>query len=98
MIGQRRALRGVGQFEQQFFDELEQVVHLLELAPGVLVELALAREDVQLLQQLDRLAGAHLGRQFGTGGSRAFFHGVGPTSSFFQPSGPSFSIVTMLAS
>jgi hypothetical protein len=41
---------------QQLFDELEQVVDLLELAPRILVELALAREDVQLLEQLDATA------------------------------------------
>jgi hypothetical protein len=42
---------------QQRFDELEQVVDLLQLAPAVLVELAVARQDVQFLEQLDRLAG-----------------------------------------
>ena len=63
VVGQRWTLRGLGQFKQQLLDELEQVVHLLELAARVLVELALAREDVQLLEQLHRLAGAHLGGQ-----------------------------------
>jgi len=43
-------------FLQQRCDELVQVVDLLELAPRVLVELALAGEDVQLLEQLDGLA------------------------------------------
>jgi hypothetical protein len=32
-----------------------QVVDLLELAPTVLIELAVARQDVQLLEQFDRL-------------------------------------------
>ena len=48
---------------EQRFDELVQVVDLLELAAAVLVELAVARQDVQLLQQLDRLAGADFRRQ-----------------------------------
>ena len=43
------------QLEQQFFDELVQVVDLLELAPRVLVQAALTREDVQFLEQLERL-------------------------------------------
>jgi hypothetical protein len=33
------------------------VIHLLQLAPAVLIQLAVAGEDVQLLQQLDRLSG-----------------------------------------
>lgn len=43
---------------QQRFDELEQVVDLLELAAAVLVHLAVAGQDVQGLEQFDRLAGA----------------------------------------
>ncbi len=46
----------VRQLAQQLLDELEQVVDLLELAPRILVEPALAGEDVQFLQQLDGLA------------------------------------------
>ncbi len=42
---------------QQRLDELEQVVDLLELAAAVLVHLAVAREDMQRLEQLDGLAG-----------------------------------------
>ena len=56
MVGQRGARAFVGQLQQQLFDELEQVVDLFELAPRVLVELAIAGEDVQLFQQLDGLA------------------------------------------
>ena len=41
---------------QQRLDELVEVVNLLELAPAVLVHLPVARENVQLFQQLDRLA------------------------------------------
>jgi hypothetical protein len=39
-------------FLQQRRDELAQVVHLLQLAPAVLVEAAVTRQDVQLLEQL----------------------------------------------
>lgn len=50
MVGQREGFTALLFFEQRL-DELVQVVHLLELAPRVLVDLALAGEDVQLLQQ-----------------------------------------------
>jgi hypothetical protein len=53
-----RSARRLG---EQRFDELVEVVDLLELAPAVLVELAVAGQDVQLLEQLDRLAGADFG-------------------------------------
>ena len=42
---------------EQRFDELEQVIDLLELAPAILVHLAVAGEDVQCLEQFDGLAG-----------------------------------------
>jgi hypothetical protein len=78
VVGQREAalarLRCL-QLLQDFFNELEQVVDLLELAPRILVELALAREDVQLLEQFDRLAGADFRGQ-GQGGG-------GPAAGFF---------------
>ena len=59
MVGQRdvRVARAF-QLQQDLLDETEQVVHLLELAARILVQAALARENVQLLQQFDRLAGA----------------------------------------
>ena len=57
-ICQALAAGALGQIQQQLFDELVEVVDLLEFAPGVLVELALAGQDVQLLQERDRLAGA----------------------------------------
>jgi hypothetical protein len=41
---------------EQRLDELHEVVDLLELAAAVLIQLAVAREDVQFLQQFDRLA------------------------------------------
>jgi hypothetical protein len=47
---------------QQGLDELQQVVNLLELAPGVLVETAFAGKDVQGFQQLNGLPGAQLGQ------------------------------------
>ena len=58
MVGQRETLLAVAQGSEQLFDELVQVIDLLEFAPRVLIELALAREDVQRLEQLDGLAGA----------------------------------------
>ena len=42
---------------QQRFDEVVQVIDLLQLAPAVLVQPRVAREDVQFLQQFDGLAG-----------------------------------------
>src|SRR5690606_18496951 len=46
---------------QQGLDELVQVIDLLQLAPAVLVELAGAGEDVQLLEQLEGLLGTDFG-------------------------------------
>ena len=60
MVGQRKVAVGDGYVFQQRGDELVQVIDLLELAPRVLVELAFAREDVQLFEQFDGLAGAQL--------------------------------------
>jgi len=66
MVGQRGAVHGIvavlGAVLQQRLDEVEQVIDLLELAPRVLVEPPFAREDVQLMQQRDRLPGAQFGR------------------------------------
>ena len=63
VVGQGEAgLTGL-EFAQGFLDEPKQVVDLLELAARVLVELALAGEDVQGFEQLDGLARAqHLGQ------------------------------------
>jgi hypothetical protein len=47
-------------FGEQGLDELVQVIDLLQLAPAVLVELAVAGQDVQFLEQFDGLAGALL--------------------------------------
>ena len=70
-----------GQFFQQLLDELKQVIHLLELATRILVELAVAREDVQRFEQLDGLAGAQVELRtwvlmFGRGGVFVFGHGL----------------------
>jgi hypothetical protein len=51
--GQVAALRH--DLGQQRFDELVEVVDLLELAPAVLVQLAVAGQDVQFLEQFERL-------------------------------------------
>ena len=57
VVGQRdRAVAGGFQLQQDLLDKAEQVVDLLELAARILVQCAIARQDVQLLQQLDRLA------------------------------------------
>ena len=58
MVGQRDAGLARRQLLQQLLDELEQVIHLLELASRVLVELALTRKDVQFFEQFDGLARA----------------------------------------
>ena len=63
-VGLARAVVGQGdgvvvgaEFFQDGRNELVEVVHLLELAPRVLVELALAGEDVQRLEQFQALTG-----------------------------------------
>ncbi|MNR06377.1 hypothetical protein D3C85_1224460 [compost metagenome] len=43
---------------QQRLDELKQVIDLFQLTAAVLVHLAVAGQDVQGLEQFDRLAGA----------------------------------------
>ena len=53
-------------FGEQRFDEIEEVIDLLQLAPAVLIELAVARQDVQFLEQFDGL----LGLDFGDGSAR----------------------------
>ena len=107
MVGQREATLARRQLVQQLLDELEQVVDLLELAPRVLVELAFAREDVQFLEQFNRLPGADVRRQGRRGGGfpghgwpfpPSDSSGVGPTPSAAQPSAPSLSRVAMLTS
>ena len=47
-------------FKQQFFYKLIEVIHLLELASWIQVELAVAGEDVQLFEQLNGLTGAQV--------------------------------------
>src|SRR5690606_426270 len=55
MVYQRDAITALLQVFKQRFDKLKQVVHLLELATAILIHLAVARKDVQRLQQLNRL-------------------------------------------
>ena len=56
VVGQRDTARFVAlcvrQFMQQFFNELIQVIDLLEFASRVLVEFAVAGQDMQLFEQL----------------------------------------------
>ncbi len=47
------------QIFQQRLDELEQVIDLLQLAAAVLIHFAVARQDMQFLQQFDGLVGAN---------------------------------------
>ena len=60
MVGQCEGLAALPQLLQDGFDELVQVVDLLELAARVLVELAVARQDVQRLEQLNTLSGLQI--------------------------------------
>lgn len=46
------------QIVEQRLDELRQMVDLLQLAPAVLIELAVTGQDVQFLEQFQGLAGA----------------------------------------
>ena len=57
MVGQGDGVVVGAEFFQEGRNELVEVVHLLELAPRVLVELALAGEDVQRLEQFQALTG-----------------------------------------
>ncbi|WP_244173598.1 hypothetical protein [Caballeronia temeraria] len=53
------------------FDELIEVVHLFQFATAVLIHLAVTREDVEFLQQFDRLAWANLVFGGGVGCARS---------------------------
>jgi hypothetical protein len=55
VIDQRQAAATRAEFGEQRLDEVDEVVDLLQLAPAVLVELAVAGQDVQFLEQFDRL-------------------------------------------
>ena len=77
MVGQRRRVAVFGQLLQQRLNELKQVIDLLELAARVLVDAPFARQDVQLLQQLQRLAGAQFELLGGSGSSFGRFGGFG---------------------
>ena len=56
MIGQGHRMLIPGQLGQQGFDELIEVIDLLELAARILVEPAFARQNMQRLEQLYALA------------------------------------------
>ncbi|MNV58101.1 hypothetical protein D3C71_1504610 [compost metagenome] len=60
MVGERGTVAIGRKVCQQGLDEVEQVVDLLELAARVLVQLSVAGQDVQLFEQLYRLAGSKL--------------------------------------
>ncbi|WP_250460061.1 hypothetical protein [Caballeronia sp. INML5] len=47
-------------FGEKRFDELIEVIDLLQFAAAVLIHLAVAREDMEFLQQFDRLAWTNL--------------------------------------
>ena len=53
MVHQRGAFILGHHFGQQGLDKMIEVIHLLQLAAAVLIDLAVARKDVQRLQQLD---------------------------------------------
>ncbi len=56
VVGQRDVAAPIGlQLRKQRFDKAKQVVNLLELAARVLVDCAIAGEDVQLFEQIQRL-------------------------------------------
>ena len=40
---------------------MKQVIHLLQLAPAILIEIAVARQDMQLFEQFDGLTGIDFG-------------------------------------
>ncbi|KFB72064.1 MAG: hypothetical protein AW09_002763 [Candidatus Accumulibacter phosphatis] len=61
VIDQRQDLATGDDLGEQRFDEMAEVMDLLELAPAVLVELAVAGQDVQRLEQFDRLPGPDFG-------------------------------------
>jgi hypothetical protein len=52
------------QFGEQGLDEVVKMINLLELAATVLIELAFAGQDVQLLEQFDGLLGFDLGNGY----------------------------------
>ena len=52
-----------GQLLQQLFNELVEVVNLLEFSPRILVELAFTGQNVQLFEQFKRLPRSDFGCQ-----------------------------------
>ena len=68
VVGQRRCVLIGRELLQQRFDQLVQVIDLLELAARILVQAPFAREDVQFFQQLDGLARTNLRQHLGLRG------------------------------
>ena len=61
MVDQREVVAMRHDLLQQRFDELVEVIDLLQFAPAVLVEPAVTRQDMQFLEQFDRLLRPDLG-------------------------------------
>src|SRR5690606_35900817 len=62
VVYQRDVTADLLKLAQQRFDKVEQMVDVFQLATAVLVQLAVAGENMQRLEQLHRLAGANFGR------------------------------------
>ena len=60
MVGQRHRVIIFGKLGQQRLNELVQVINLLELAARILIELAVSRQNMQRLEQINALAGFEL--------------------------------------
>ena len=66
---------------QQRLDEVNEVIDLFQLASGVLVEFAVAGQDMQFLEQFDRLPGADFRNR---DGAILPFHGRELSHSIFR--------------
>ncbi len=67
MVGEAEVGVSGIQFGEQRFDEVIEVIDLLELATAVLVEFAVARQNVQFLEQFDGLSRLDFGKGCGGG-------------------------------
>ena len=63
MIDEVHAATFGNRVRDQWLNELRQVINLFELAPRILIHPAVDGEDMQRLEQLDRLAGPYFWRQ-----------------------------------
>ena len=57
MVSQSHGMTILGQFIQQGFDELIEVIDLLELATRILIELSLTGQNMQRFEQINTLTG-----------------------------------------